>query len=140
MMAAAPVAGQLFTWGRNSDGQCGQTEVAHPPRNCALPHPVRGLDSVTHVACGGGQQGCTFAVTSDGALYSFGNNYKSRLGHDADAEDGAKKAAAAATPLPRRVRALAAVAGCSAAASTRRRARSPSAVSRARRGARSRST
>merc|ERR1719486_485073 len=68
MMAAAPVAGQLFTWGRNSDGQCGQTEVAHPPRNCALPHPVRGLDSVTHVACGGGQQGCTFAVTSGGAL------------------------------------------------------------------------
>ena len=37
-MTAAPVAGQLYTWGRNTDGQCGQTEVAHPPRNCALPH------------------------------------------------------------------------------------------------------
>jgi len=73
--------GQLFTWGRGSDGQLGQDEVKHPAPNCALPHPVRGLNRVIHVACGGGQQGSTAAVTSDGKLFTFGNNYKGRLGH-----------------------------------------------------------
>ena len=74
--------GVLFTWGRGSDGQLGQDEVAFPFKNCAMPHPVRALGStVVYVACGGGQQGCTMAVTTDGSLYTFGNNYKGRLGH-----------------------------------------------------------
>lgn len=37
--------------------------------------------NIIHVACGGGQQGCTAAVTEDGQLFTFGNNYKCRLGH-----------------------------------------------------------
>jgi len=75
--------GQLFTWGRGSDGQLGQDQVAHPKPNCALPHPVRGLTNIVHVACGGGQQGCTAAVTAEGRLFTFGNNFKGRLGHGA---------------------------------------------------------
>lgn len=79
--SAAPAGGQLFTWGRGSDGQLGQDKVAHPKPNCALPHPIPGFKSVTFVACGGGQQGCTGAVTAAGELFTFGNNSKGRLGH-----------------------------------------------------------
>ena len=63
------VAGQLYTWGRGSDGQLGQSEVRYPGDNCALPHPIctpRAMISIVHVACGGGQQGCTAAVAENG--------------------------------------------------------------------------
>lgn len=80
----ARVPGQLFTWGRGSDGQLGQDKVSHPGKGkrqcCAIPYAVAGLDRVVQVSCGGGQQGCTFAVTDAGALFAFGNNYKGRLG------------------------------------------------------------
>ncbi len=80
----AHVPGQLFTWGRGSDGQLGQDRVSHPgkgkQRCCAIPYPVAGLERVVHVSCGGGQQGCTLAVTDAGALFAFGNNFKGRLG------------------------------------------------------------
>lgn len=89
--------GQLFTWGRGSDGQLGQDRVSHPKPNCALPHPVRSLRNVVHISCGGGQQGCTAAVTAEGALFTFGNNFRGRLGHG----DGP------AAREPRRVEALA---------------------------------
>lgn len=78
---APEVVGQLFTWGRGSDGQLGQDSVQCPSPNCALPHPVPGLHRVAHVSCGGGQQGCTAAVTAEGQLFTFGNNFKGRLGH-----------------------------------------------------------
>lgn len=89
--------GQLYTWGRGTDGQLGQDKVRFPSVNCALPHPVPGLRRVVHVACGGGQQGCTGAVTLSGELYTFGNNFNKRLGHG----DGPNLAA------PKRVEALA---------------------------------
>lgn len=75
------IGGQLFTWGRGSDGQLGQDVVAFPQVNCALPYPVPGMINVVQVSCGGGQQGSTAAVTADGQLFTFGNNYKCRLGH-----------------------------------------------------------
>ena len=31
------------------------------------------------VACGGGQQGSTAAITEDGTLFTFGNNYKAHV-------------------------------------------------------------
>jgi len=40
-----------------------------------MPHAVR------RVACGTGQQGCTFAVLEDGSLFTFGNDAGGRLGH-----------------------------------------------------------
>lgn len=89
--------GQLYTWGRGTDGQLGQDKVRFPSVNCALPQPVPGLRRVVHVACGGGQQGCTGAVTLSGELYTFGNNFNKRLGHG----DGPNLAA------PKRVDALA---------------------------------
>jgi alpha-tubulin suppressor-like RCC1 family protein len=81
---AERVAGQVFTWGRGSDGQLGQDRVCHPGtgklQSCALPHPVPGLERCVFVACGGGQQGCTMAVGAEGQLWVFGNNYGGRLG------------------------------------------------------------
>ena len=74
-------AGQLYTWGRGSDGQLGQDRVKHPlGDNCAIPYPVPGMTNVIWVACGGGQQGCTACVTDVGEVYTFGNNYGYRLG------------------------------------------------------------
>eukprot|EP00927_Polykrikos_kofoidii_P051564 TRINITY_DN45362_c0_g1_i1.p1 TRINITY_DN45362_c0_g1~~TRINITY_DN45362_c0_g1_i1.p1 ORF type:complete len:864 (-),score=105.23 TRINITY_DN45362_c0_g1_i1:98-2689(-) len=76
-----PNGGQLFTWGRGTDGQLGQDKVSYPVKNCAMPCRVPGMRNIVHVACGGGQQGCTAAVTAAGELFTFGNNYKGRLGH-----------------------------------------------------------
>lgn len=78
--------GQLYTWGRNGDGQLGQDKVCLPPggrtdRQCALPFPEPGLDRVIDVSCGAGEQGCTAVVTMEGHLLTFGNNTKGRLGH-----------------------------------------------------------
>ena len=60
------VAGMLFTWGRGTHGQLGQSEQRHPDPNCALPHPVALGQAVVHISCGGGQQGvrtrCCFAA------------------------------------------------------------------------------
>ena len=76
--------GQLYTWGRNTDGQLGQDRVCLPPSShdlaCALPFPIPGLHEIIDCACGTGAQGCTFAVAVSGELYAFGNNSKSRLG------------------------------------------------------------
>lgn len=46
---------------------------------CALPAAVSSMDSVSCVAVGGGQQGCTIAIQQC-RCYSWGNNYKGRLG------------------------------------------------------------
>jgi hypothetical protein len=57
---AAPRAGVLYVWGRNSDGQCSvgpSTSAPGPPKMVALPHAVTSLGSnVVAVACGTGQQ------------------------------------------------------------------------------------
>jgi alpha-tubulin suppressor-like RCC1 family protein len=74
-------AGQLYTWGRGSQGQLGQEKVKYPKDNCAIPYPVPNFNSIVWVACGGGQQGCTACVNSIGQLFTFGNNYGFRLGH-----------------------------------------------------------
>eukprot|EP00944_MAST-04C_sp_MAST-4C-sp1_P007720 g7720.t1 len=76
--------GQLYTWGRGKEGQLGQNEYRYPLGCCALPKPVRGFHNVVQVACGGGVQGCTAVVTATGKVFTFGSNFKGRLGHDAD--------------------------------------------------------
>lgn len=103
--------GVLYTWGRGTDGQlgewpprhyttsaitllpsrfltpfyvtrAGQDEAEFPRHNCALPHPVAGIpENVVAIACGSGNQGCTAVVGESGTLFTFGSNFKGRLGH-----------------------------------------------------------
>ena len=101
--------GVLFCWGRNSDGQCGDTRSGNAKsQQCvALPHPIQLPRAVVAVACGTGQQGCTFAVLDDGSLYTFGNDSGGRLGHLRASEQ--RRGSAAPTSMPRKVEALAGV-------------------------------
>ena len=59
-----------------------KTSIGIPLGCCALPKPVRGFHNVVQVACGGGVQGCTAVVTATGKVFTFGSNFKGRLGHD----------------------------------------------------------
>ena len=72
-------SGQLYTWGRGSEGQLGQNAYRYPPNCCALPRPVKGLHNIIQVSCGGGVQGCTAAITITGKVFTFGNNFKDCL-------------------------------------------------------------
>ena len=73
----------LYCWGRNSDGQCGPADATLPNApNVALPRHIPLPEPCSLVACGTGQQGCTFVVTASGALFTFGNNSGGRLGHE----------------------------------------------------------
>ena len=61
----------------------GQDEAEFPRHNCALPHPVAGIpENVVAIACGSGNQGCTAVVGESGTLFTFGSNFKARLGHN----------------------------------------------------------
>ena len=66
-------AGQLFSWGRASSGQLGQTRFLHPHGTdcCALPYPVPGYSRVSHVACGGLEEGFTVLSTDAGEVFTF---------------------------------------------------------------------
>ena len=76
--------GQLYTWGRGKEGQLGQNDYRYPLGCCALPKPVKGFHNVVQVACGGGVQGCTAVVTAYGKVFTFGSNFKGRLGYDTE--------------------------------------------------------
>jgi alpha-tubulin suppressor-like RCC1 family protein len=75
--------GQLFTWGRATSGQLGQSNFLHPRNSgcCAMPHPVPSMAHVTSVACGGLDEGFTVVSTSSGKVYTFGKDLFGRLGH-----------------------------------------------------------
>mmetsp|Transcript_18180 Transcript_18180/g.27288 ORF Transcript_18180/g.27288 Transcript_18180/m.27288 type:complete len:523 (-) Transcript_18180:140-1708(-) len=83
--------GQLFTWGRGSKGQLGQNVKRFPGSNCALPVAVPGFSRVSHVALGEGQFACVLVTKSDGTLWSFGSNYKGRLGLGSDSPPSISK-------------------------------------------------
>ena len=98
----------LFVWGRNSDGQCGKDrQLVGPKATVPLPCPIELPKKVAGVACGTGQQGCTFAVLEDGSVFSFGSDSGGRLGHPRD--QGAKRGGSQPNPIPRKVEALASV-------------------------------
>merc|ERR1712070_293465 len=94
----------LYCWGRNSDGQCGDNRTTQSKQHAALPHPVSLPKAVMRVACGTGQQGCTFAILVDGSLWSFGNDSGCRLGHPKETSEHWR--AAAPISMPRKVEAL----------------------------------
>ena len=99
----------LFVWGRNSDGQCGD-DVGKPRGTIALPRPLKLPKAVVSIACGTGQQGCTFAVLEDGSLFTFGNNAGGRLGHPSSTRRNERQATSVkSNPTPRKVEALAGV-------------------------------
>ena len=91
-------SGQLYTWGRGSEGQLGQNAYRYPPNCCALPRPVKGLHNIIQVSCGGGVQGCTAAITITGKVFTFGNNFKGRLGYTCKKDEN--------TSLPRQVESI----------------------------------
>jgi alpha-tubulin suppressor-like RCC1 family protein len=96
------IPGQLYTWGRATEGQLGQNIYRFPPNCCALPRPVKGLHNVVHISCGGGVQGCTAAVTITGKVFTFGNNFKGRLGYKCNTNNDNNN-----TSVPRQVETIA---------------------------------
>ena len=64
-MVAAPVAGQLYTWGSNYYGNLGDGTMNDNPTPIAVP----GMDSVIYAFAGNGK---TIAVKSDGTVWDWG--------------------------------------------------------------------
>ena len=67
--------GRVWAWGYNQYGQCGNNQLDANP---ATPTVVNGVDNVVHVEADGHH---SFAVTSEGLLYSWGHNAYGQLGH-----------------------------------------------------------
>ncbi|MFN0075292.1 MAG: RCC1 domain-containing protein [Prosthecobacter sp.] len=70
--------GQIFAWGRNDSGQLGDGSTVD--RTSAVAVDMSGVlfgKTVVDVAAGGG---FSLAVTSDGSIYSWGNNSVGQLG------------------------------------------------------------
>ena len=68
--------GTVWTWGNNDLGQLGNGSV---DRNTKLPRMVKGLKDIVAIA-GGSKQ--SFALTKDGTVWGWGNNYMGQLALD----------------------------------------------------------
>lgn len=71
-------SGQLFMCGSGSRGQLGTGKKYEILENETIPIPVPGVSHAIQVSCGGG---FTAVITTEGRLYTFGNNIKGQLGH-----------------------------------------------------------
>jgi len=72
--------GQVFAWGNNFSGQLGNNSTANSP----VPAPVDmsgALAGQTVVAVAAGM-GHSLALTTDGKVFSWGNNYSGQLGNN----------------------------------------------------------
>eukprot|EP00743_Colponemidia_sp_Colp-15_P012704 GILK01014538.1.p1 GENE.GILK01014538.1~~GILK01014538.1.p1 ORF type:complete len:416 (+),score=44.06 GILK01014538.1:46-1248(+) len=78
--AAVTEAGALYVWGKGEYGNIGNGEKS----DCLVPTRVEALADVhvQLVACSKGKFYCHTACTStDGALFTWGSDYKGKLGH-----------------------------------------------------------
>jgi alpha-tubulin suppressor-like RCC1 family protein len=75
--AAIKTDGTLWAWGDNAQGQCGlNNQISR-----SSPVQVGSLESWDRVSAGIGT-GQTLAISSSGALYSWGSNSSANLGHN----------------------------------------------------------
>lgn len=71
---ALTAGGQIFCWGKNTNGQTGQ----EPSENYNwYPKRVANLTKVVYIACGSKH---TAAVTKNGFIFTFGTNSHGQLG------------------------------------------------------------
>lgn len=68
LVATAPTAGRVLTWGSNIWGELG---VGYAGQSSATPQPAEGLGGATAVAAG---EYSTFAVLGDGTVWGWGRN------------------------------------------------------------------
>ncbi|EFN51325.1 hypothetical protein CHLNCDRAFT_141087 [Chlorella variabilis] len=73
------VAGQLFAWGRNKEGQLGRVLAPGEFDFSAAPQPVEAL-SKEHIVAATGSGVASFALSRHGALFVFGASKRGQLG------------------------------------------------------------
>ncbi len=83
--SCAVVAGAVYCWGNNGDGQLGNGEEV----NQTQPVAVQGISDDVRMVGAGASHSC--GLTTDGALYCWGGNEQSQLG-DGSTEDRATAA------------------------------------------------
>eukprot|EP00315_Gephyrocapsa_oceanica_P006507 CAMPEP_0185341590 /NCGR_PEP_ID=MMETSP1363-20130426/98702_1 /TAXON_ID=38817 /ORGANISM="Gephyrocapsa oceanica, Strain RCC1303" /LENGTH=457 /DNA_ID=CAMNT_0027940817 /DNA_START=717 /DNA_END=2087 /DNA_ORIENTATION=- len=74
-------SGQLFTWGRGADGQCGHGDQV---RRCQ-PTLVRRLADIPIAAAAAGGYH-SICAAADGSVYTFGSGARGRIGHGDEAD------------------------------------------------------
>jgi len=103
--AAVTKLGALWTWGINNNGQLGLGDLAERRVPAMIadagPPPAWGGSSVRMVSCSSsGGDTNTFAVTEDGAVWSWGTSFAGALGHDGTMPNGMNRRLAPAR-IPR---------------------------------------
>ncbi|NLN45780.1 MAG: hypothetical protein GX153_04320 [Clostridiaceae bacterium] len=83
--------GRLYAWGRNASGQLG---LGYAGATAPVPQPVPGLSGVREIAV---TREASFALISDGSVYSWGSNLYGELGQG---DAGSGTARYVPTPIP----------------------------------------